>query len=123
MNVFTLNSPAGHSAWYVGRTHACVRVCAFICGSKGDVAMTPLGVRGNVGHCDEDAYFSSTRRNCPGNVILKSYDVLCFTYMSSSASCTQAYIHMAITSIYHPCCRLEDLCLKVEWLPDLTLSL
>lgn len=89
VNVLTLNSPAGHSAWYVGRTHACVRACAFICGSKGDVAMTPPGVRGNVGHCDDDAYFSSTGRNCPGNVKLKSYDVLCFTYMSSSASCTQ----------------------------------
>lgn len=30
VNVFTLNSPAGHSAWYVGRTHACVHVCAYI---------------------------------------------------------------------------------------------
>lgn len=52
-----------------------------------------------------------------------SYDVLCFTYMASSASCTLAYIHMAVTINYRPCCRLEDLCLMVKWLPDLTLSL
>lgn len=30
VNVFTLNTPAGHSAWYVGCTRACVHVCAFI---------------------------------------------------------------------------------------------
>lgn len=50
MNVFTLNSPVGHSAWYVGCTRACVRVCIYVC---PEVAFTPPGVHGNANRSDD----------------------------------------------------------------------
>lgn len=62
MNVFTVNSPTGHSAWYVGRTHAYVQVCAYMC--KGEVAFTPPDVYGNSIHGDDENFSIQPFRSC-----------------------------------------------------------
>lgn len=69
MNVFTLNSPAGHSARYVGRTRACVHVCVHICASKGDVAFTPPGVYGNANLSDDTVISVPLTENSSDNLI------------------------------------------------------
>lgn len=71
VNVFTLNSPAGHSAWYVGRTHACVHVCAYIyVSSKVTWRLPPPGAYGNANHTDDDSYSNSTYRNSSDSAFL-----------------------------------------------------
>lgn len=68
VNVFTLNSPAGHSAC----THACVHVCAYIyVSSKVTWRLPPPpGAYGNANHTDADSYSNSTYRNSSDNAFL-----------------------------------------------------